>query len=110
MTLSMPQFQSFVGVDLHKCTVSLAAVDTAGQPIARLKTDTKCVNKIDAFVDTLPKPTWLAVEACPFVEWFIDRYRPIVLQAGGRFDIADATELQFYPLRCSALGHDQPPQ
>ena len=32
---------------------------------------------------------WLAVEACPFVEWFIDRYRDCV----DRIDIADATEL-----------------
>lgn len=84
-----PTFQSFVGVDLHKCTVSLAAVDSVGQPIARLKTSTKCVDKIDAFVATLPKPVHLAVEACPFVEWFIDRYRDTV----ERMDIADATEL-----------------
>ena len=31
----------------------------------------------------------LAVEACPFVEWFIERFRPCV----DRIDIADATEL-----------------
>jgi len=82
-------FQSFVGVDLHKCTVSLAAVDPAGQIIGRLKTSTKCVEKIDAFLAELPGAVHLAVEACPFVEWFIDRYRPRV----GRLDIADATEL-----------------
>ena len=82
-------FQSFVGVDLHKCIVSLAAVDSAGQLIARLKTDTKCVEKIDAFLAELPAPVHLAVEACPFVEWFIDRYR----QRVARLDIADATEL-----------------
>lgn len=89
MPHAQPSFQSFVGVDLHKCTVSLAAVDAAGQPIARLKTSTKCVEKIDAFLAALPAPVHLAVEACPFVEWFIDRYRPRV----GRIDIADATEL-----------------
>jgi len=85
-------FQSFVGVDLHKCTVSLAAVDAAGTVIARLKTSTKCVEKIDAFLAELPGApgaVHLAVEACPFIEWFIDRYRDRV----GRIDIADATEL-----------------
>lgn len=82
-------FQSFVGVDLHKCTVSLAAVDPHGQTTGRLKTSTKCVDKIDAFVAALPQPVHLAVEACPFVEWFIDRYRDRV----ARIDIADATEL-----------------
>jgi transposase len=82
-------FQSFVGVDLHKCTVTLAAVDPTGQVIARLKTATKCVEKIDAFLAALPQPVHLAVEACPFVEWFIDRYRQCV----ARIDIADATQL-----------------
>lgn len=86
-------FQSFVGVDLHKTTVSLAAVDPRGQFVARLKCDTKCVEKIDAFLASLPGAVHLAVEACPFVEWFIDRYRGQLQQAGGRVDIADATEL-----------------
>lgn len=86
-------FQSFVGVDLHKCTVSLAAADPSGTIIARLKTSTKCLEKIDAFMADLPGPVHLAVEACPFVEWFIDRYRDKVAASGGRLDIADATEL-----------------
>ena len=93
----MPQnalfFQSFVGVDLHKCTVSLAAVDPQGKILGRLTCDTKCVAKIDAFLAGLPKPVHLVVEACGFIEWFIDRYRPQVALSGGRLDIADATEL-----------------
>jgi len=93
MTESPGTFQSFVGVDLHKCTVSLAAVDVSGTIIRRLKTATKCVEKIDAFIAALPQPVHLAVEACPFVEWFIDRYRPQLHAAGGRVDIADATQL-----------------
>ena len=93
MAHDVPSFQSFVGIDLHKCTVSLAAVDPRGQVIARLKTDTKCVEKIDAFIAALPGAVHLAVEACGFVEWFIDRYRGQVEQAGGRLDIADATAL-----------------
>lgn len=81
-------FQSFVGVDLHKCTVTLTAVDAAGE-IQRLKISTKSTGKIEAWLSALPQPVHLAVEACPFVEWFIDRFRACV----ARIDIADATEL-----------------
>lgn len=81
-------FQSFVGVDLHKCTVTLTAVDAAGE-ITRLKISTKSTGKIDAWLRALCGPVWMAVEACPFVEWFIDRFRECVQ----RIDIADATEL-----------------
>lgn len=82
-------FASFVGVDLHKCTVSLCAVDPAGKTIAALTCDTKCVQRIHDWLLALPRPSRLAVEAVGFVEWFIDRFRPCV----DRMDIADATEL-----------------
>ena len=92
-------FPWFVGVDLHKYTVRLAAADTAdmaGTVIGRLKTSTQCVEKIDALLAAflavlsgVSRVVHLAVDACPFVEWFIDRYRDRV----ARLDIADATEL-----------------
>jgi transposase len=82
-------FQSFVGVDLHQCTVTLAAVDPLGEKLAQLKISTKSVGKIEAWLAALPRPSHLAVEACPFVEWFIERFTPCV----DRIDIADATEL-----------------
>lgn len=84
-----PSTQSFIGVDLHKCTVTLTAVDPAGEKIDRLKISTKSTGKIEEWLLGLPRPSHLAVEACPFVEWFIDRFRPCV----DRIDIADATEL-----------------
>jgi transposase len=82
-------FLSFVGVDLHKCTVTLRAVNPAGQPIAGLTCDTKCVERIERWLLALPRPSHLAVEAVGFVEWFIDRFRSCV----DKMDIADATEL-----------------
>jgi len=88
MSQAVAQFQSFVGVDLHKCTVTLTAMETAGE-ITRLKISTKSTGKIEAWLRGLPGPVWMAVEACPFVEWFIDRFRDCV----ERIDIADATEL-----------------
>lgn len=89
MSHESPAFQSLVGVDLHKCTVSLGAADPRGRPINRLTIDTKCVEKIDTFLAALPGPVHMAVEAVGFAEWFIDRYRDKV----ARIDIADATEL-----------------
>lgn len=83
------RFASFVGVDLHKQTVTLRAVSPAGEPIAALTCDTKCVERIDNWLAGLPRPSHLAVEAVGFVEWFIDRFRSCV----DRMDIADATEL-----------------
>lgn len=80
--------QSFVGVDLHKCTVTLVALVPGGE-LVRVKCNTKSVGQIETWLRELPGSVWMAVEACPFVEWFIDRFGPCV----ARIDIADATEL-----------------
>jgi len=93
MAQNHARFQSFVGVDLHKCTVSLSAADASGEVFARIKIHTKCRVSIADWLAELPQPMHVAVEACPFVEWFIDTYRPLTLELGGRFDIADATAL-----------------
>jgi transposase len=82
-------YQSFIGVDLHKNTVTLAVVRPDGSPNGRLKISTKCRQKIAAFLVALPRPSSMAVEAVGFVEWFIDDFRRCV----DRIDIADATEL-----------------
>ena len=65
-------FKSFVGVDLHTCTVTLCAVDPTGKKIDKLQISTNCVEKIDHWLKQLPRPCWVAVETCPFVEWVID--------------------------------------
>jgi len=89
MLYDVAGFATFVGVDLHKCKVTLKAVSAAGEAAGQLTISTKSVEKIERWLRALPQPVWLAVEACPFVEWFIDRYRGCV----ARLDIADATEL-----------------
>jgi len=81
-------FNSFVGVDLHKCSVTLGALMPGGE-FDEVTRNTKCVGLIERWLQALPKPVWMAVEACPFNEWFIDRFRDCV----DRIDIADATEL-----------------
>jgi transposase len=82
-------YQSFIGVDLHKHTVTLVAVATDGTALAKLTINTRCREKIAAWLLALPRPSHLAVETVGFVEWFIDNFRPCV----DRIDIADATEL-----------------
>jgi transposase len=82
-------FASFIGVDLHKTTVTLSAVDRKENILCAITIDTKCVNKIEEWINALPKPRWMAVESVTFCEWFIDRYRDCV----ERIDIANATEL-----------------
>ncbi len=64
-------------------------MNSLGEKIAYLKLSTKSVGKIEEWLAALPRPTHLAVEACPFVEWFIERFGACV----ERIDIADATEL-----------------
>ena len=87
MSATTIRFASFAGVDLHKQTVTLRSVDPQGQPISALTCDTKCVDRIRAWMLALPRPSHLAVEAVGFVEWFIDRFRECV----DKMDIADAT-------------------
>jgi transposase len=89
MSETIVAYQSFIGVDLHKNTVTLAVVRPDGSPAGRLKISTKCRQKIAAFLVVLPRPSSMAVEAVGFVEWFIDDFRRCV----DRIDIADATEL-----------------
>ena len=89
MSETIAAYRSFIGVDLHKTTVTLVAVGPDGTEIARLTINTKCREKITAWLLALPRPSHLAVEAVGFVEWFIDEFRPCV----DRIDIADATEL-----------------
>jgi transposase len=89
MSETIVAYRSFIGVDLHKHTVTLVAVRPDGSLIERLKISTKCRDRIAAWLLTQPRPSHLAVEAVGFVEWFIDDYRRCV----DRIDIADATEL-----------------
>jgi len=89
MSKTIVAYRSFIGVDLHKTTVTLVAVGPDGKMIARLTINTKCREKILAWLATLPRPTHLVVEAVGFVEWFIDEFRSRV----DHIDIADATEL-----------------
>ena len=89
MRIDVSGFTTFIGVDLHKASVTMRAVRADGELLGQLTCSTKAIERIEKWIADLPGPRWMAVEACPFVEWFIDRYAPCV----DRMDIADATEL-----------------
>ena len=65
--MSIVAYQSVVGVDLHKCTVTLVSIEDGGE-IKKLTISTKSIGKIDAWLKALPKPIWMAVEAVGFAE------------------------------------------
>ena len=89
MSETIVAYRSFIGVDLHKTTVTLVAVAPDGTQIEKLTINTRCREKIAAWLTALPRPSHLAVESVGFVEWFIEDFRGSV----DRIDIADATEL-----------------
>jgi hypothetical protein len=74
------RFSCFIGVDLHKTTVTLRAVDPSEKLISSLRTHTQCVKKIENWINELPEPKWLTVESVSFTEWFIDRYRDLSIE------------------------------
>ena len=82
-------FATFFVVDLHKCTVTLAAVYPHGIVISILPISTQCIVKFQTCYLPLPNPSLLVVLAACLDVWFILRYRSSVY----RIDIADATEL-----------------
>lgn len=84
MSETIVAYQSFVGVDLHKETVTLTAVSPRGEVLARLKISTKSVGKIEAWLRALPRPCQMAVEAVGFVEWFIADEELMQLRKLGR--------------------------
>jgi hypothetical protein len=94
MRMDVAAYTTFIGVDLHKCSVTLRAVRADGELLGHLTCNTKCVERIAEWIASLPGPKWMAVEAGPFVEWFIDRYTP----RADRMDITDPQLMQLQTL------------
>lgn len=84
MRMDVTGFVNFIGVDLHVCTVTLRAVRADGELLGLLTCNMQCGERIAEWIPSLPGRKWMAVEAWPCVEWFIDRCTPCV----DRMDIA----------------------
>ena len=61
--------QTFIGIDLHKDSLTWCARNAFGEEIEVGKIATKCRDKIVAFVNQWPKPVSVAFEAVGFYRW-----------------------------------------
>jgi transposase len=67
----------FVGVDLHKHTITLVAVDAARKLVSRKRFSNLQTDQMRSFLTSLG-PCQLTVEATASYEWFVELVEPIV--------------------------------
>lgn len=77
----------FVGIDLHKDTMTVCTFCPADGSVAYHKIPCKCRKKIRAFFHALPRPHVVAIETVGFYRWLWEELEPIV----ERLVLADAT-------------------
>ena len=85
------RFRSYVGIDLHKCTMTIAVVDATGDVVEVKTIPTKCVGRIRRFFEALPGPVACAIEAVGMYRWLWDLLKPDC----EKLLLADATELSY---------------
>jgi transposase len=65
----------YIGLDIHKRTISYCVKDAAGQVYQQGKIGTmRC--ELDAWIKTLPQPRMMAMEATIFTGWIYDYLLP----------------------------------
>jgi len=65
----------YIGLDVHKKTISYCVKDVAGQVQREGKTgSTRC--ELDSWIKTLPEPRMIAMEATIFTGWIYDHLLP----------------------------------
>jgi len=84
-------FQSHVGTDLHKASLTFTVIDSSGKLTNAADIDCKCVNKIKDFITSLPKPIHCAIESVGMYEWLWELLEPLV----DKLTLADAVELNY---------------
>lgn len=77
-----------VGVDLHKCSLTAAALDPASGDVTFTKIACKCRQQIVDYFSALPRPHVVAIESVGFYRWLWELLEPIV----DRLVLADATQ------------------
>jgi len=77
-----------IGIDLHKCQMTIAILDAATGDIRFERIACKCRDKIIAFFENLPKPHIVAIESVGFYRWLWDLLEPICSE----LVLADATQ------------------
>ena len=89
--MTTSNFNSCVGIDLHKTSLSIAVRDSSGNLVKNAKIDCKCVNKIQDFVSSLDRPIHCAIESVGMYEWLWELLEHIV----EKLTLADAVELKY---------------
>ncbi len=85
----MENIKTFIGIDLHKDSLTWCVRNSAGDEIGVGKIATKCREKIIDFVEQWPKPVSVVFEAVGFYRWLW-----ILLESHVDFlSLADATRL-----------------
>jgi transposase len=77
-----------IGIDLHKDTLTVAALDPASGEVIYRKLACKCRDQIVQFFSAMPKPHVVAIESVGFYRWLWDLLEPVV----DRLVLADATQ------------------
>ena len=62
-------FSSFMGIDLHKSTLTIGVLNAKKEEVGCKAFDTKCVEKIVAYVKSFPGPVACAIESVGMYEW-----------------------------------------
>lgn len=66
------RFKSFVGIDLHKTTLTIGSLDRKQNQLGVKAFDTKCVELIVDYVQSFPRPIQCAIESVGMYEWLWD--------------------------------------
>lgn len=74
-----------LGVDLHKCSMTIVALDEDGSMIERKDIPTKCRNRVREYFASYGDSSQVVVESVGFYQWFWELVRPEV----GRIVLAD---------------------
>jgi transposase len=86
-SLDLSRFVRFVGIDLHKDTMTLCIIAPDTGAIEFVKLPCKCRQRIVEFFTALPRPCVVAIESVGFYRWLWDLLEPIV----DKLLLADAT-------------------
>ena len=68
----MTKIKSFIGIDLHKTTLTIGCLDSKKNVVGVKAIDTKCVDQIVDYVKSFPKPVQCAIESVGMYEWLWD--------------------------------------
>jgi len=81
---------TFVGFDLHKRYITACALDASGAPIAEIRQLATTIETVLDWLDALPTPVVVAMEATLYWEWLVARLQ----EAGHTAHVADAYQVK----------------